>query len=66
MAVLLVRAKEKQEGLVTALEAQVTVDALTGLATRRAFDGALEKALSRSVPGGTALVLIDVKSQVDP
>jgi hypothetical protein len=33
-----------------------------GPATRRAFDGALEKALSRSVPGGTALVLLDVES----
>jgi diguanylate cyclase (GGDEF)-like protein len=62
MAVLLVRANEKQERLVAALQAQVTVDALTGLATRRAFDGALESALSRSVPGGTALVLIDVDS----
>jgi diguanylate cyclase (GGDEF)-like protein len=62
MAVLLVRANEKQERLITALRAQVTVDSLTGLATRRAFDGALETALSRSVPGGTALVLIDVDS----
>jgi UPF0716 family protein affecting phage T7 exclusion len=61
MAVLLVRAKEKQERG-TALKAQVTVDSLTDPATRRAFDGALEKALSRSVPGGTALGLIDVDS----
>jgi diguanylate cyclase (GGDEF)-like protein len=62
MAVMLVRANTKQERLVAALQAQVTVDSLTGLATRRAFDGALEKALARSVPGGTALVLIDVDS----
>jgi diguanylate cyclase (GGDEF)-like protein len=62
MAVLLVRANTTQERLVSALQAQITVDSLTGLATRRAFDGALENALSRSVPGGTALVLIDVDS----
>ena len=60
MAVMLVRANSTQERLVDALQEQLTVDALTGLATRRAFDGALEAALSRSVPGGTALVLIDV------
>lgn len=60
MAVMLVRANRTQERLVTALQQQLTVDALTGLATRRAFDSALETALSRSVPGGTALVLIDV------
>jgi diguanylate cyclase (GGDEF)-like protein len=62
MAVLLVRANATQERLVSALKAQITVDSLTGLATRRAFDGALETAMSRSVPGGTALVLIDVDS----
>ncbi len=62
MAVMLVRANSTQERLVTALQEQLTVDSLTGLATRRAFDGALEAALSRSVPGGTALVLIDVDS----
>src|SRR4030095_6730090 len=43
-----------------ALQEQATVDSLTGLATRRAFDVALETALARSVAGGTALVLIDV------
>ena len=62
MAVLLTRANRRQELLVEALQRQVTVDSLTGLATRRAFDGALETAMSRSVPGGTALVLIDVDS----
>jgi diguanylate cyclase (GGDEF)-like protein len=62
MAGMLVRANTTQERLVLALQEQLTVDSLTGLATRRAFDGALETALSRSVPGGTALVLIDVDS----
>jgi diguanylate cyclase (GGDEF)-like protein len=62
VAVMLVRANSSKERLVSALQAQVTVDSLTGLATRRAFDGALEDALGRSVPGGTALVLIDVDS----
>jgi diguanylate cyclase (GGDEF)-like protein len=61
-AAMLVRANTKQERLVSALQTQITVDSLTGLATRRAFDGALESALDRSVPGGTALVLIDVDS----
>jgi len=61
-AVLLVRSIGVQERLVAALQQQLTVDALTGLATRRAFDGALETALDRPVPGGTALVLIDVDS----
>jgi len=62
MAVMLARANGRQERLVTALREQATVDSLTGLATRRAFDRALEAALGRSVPGGTALVLIDVDS----
>ncbi|GAA3167901.1 hypothetical protein GCM10010531_20870 [Blastococcus jejuensis] len=60
MAVMLLRANRTQERLVAALQQQLTIDALTGLATRRAFDSALEAALNRSVPGGTALVLIDV------
>lgn len=62
MAAMLVRANGTQQKLIIALQEQLTVDSLTGLATRRAFDGALETALSRSVPGGTALVLIDVDS----
>ena len=62
MAALLVRDIRVQERLVAALQQQLTVDALTGLATRRAFDRALARALSRPVPGGTALVLIDVDS----
>ncbi|SEM02399.1 diguanylate cyclase (GGDEF) domain-containing protein [Blastococcus sp. DSM 46786] len=62
IAALLVRANRTQERLVAALQRQLTVDSLTGLATRRAFDDALELALDRPVPGGTALVLIDVDS----
>ncbi|MCZ2860877.1 GGDEF domain-containing protein [Blastococcus sp. VKM Ac-2987] len=62
IAVLLVRANRTQDLLVDALQRQVTVDALTGLATRRAFDQAMESAMGRSEPGGTALVLIDVDS----
>ncbi|CCG03590.1 Diguanylate cyclase (GGDEF) domain-containing protein [Blastococcus saxobsidens DD2] len=62
MAVTLVRSNTVQERLVGALQRQVTVDSLTGLATRRAFDDALEAALTRSIAGGTALVLIDVDS----
>jgi diguanylate cyclase (GGDEF)-like protein len=62
IAALLVRANRTQERLVDALQRQLTVDSLTGLATRRAFDEALETAMGRSVPGGTALVLIDVDS----
>jgi diguanylate cyclase (GGDEF)-like protein len=60
MAVVLARANGRQERLVAALQQQARVDSLTGLATRRAFDAALETAMARSVPGGTALVLIDI------
>lgn len=62
MAALLVRDIRVQERLVAALQQQLTVDSLTGLATRRAFDRALAGALARPVPAGTALVLIDVDS----
>ncbi len=62
MAVLLVRLIGVQERLVGALREQLTVDSLTGLTTRREFDRALGGALRRPVPGGTALVLIDVDS----
>ncbi len=62
MAVMLVRGIRIQEQLVAALQEQLRVDSLTGLTTRRAFDGALERALRRSGAGGTALVLIDVDS----
>jgi diguanylate cyclase (GGDEF)-like protein len=62
MAALLVHDIRVQERLVAALQQQLTVDSLTGLATRRAFDRALAGAMNRPVPGGTALVLIDVDS----
>ncbi|TYP89060.1 GGDEF domain-containing protein [Blastococcus xanthinilyticus] len=62
IATLLVRANRTQALLVEALQRQVTIDSLTGLATRRAFDEALETALHHPVPGGTSLVLIDVDS----
>jgi diguanylate cyclase (GGDEF)-like protein len=60
MAVMLTRANAVQERLVTALREQARVDALTGLVNRRAFDDALTTTLTRPVPAGTALVLIDV------
>jgi diguanylate cyclase (GGDEF)-like protein len=60
MAVLLGRSTAVQERLVAVLQEQARVDALTGLVNRRVFDGALEEALRAPVPGGTALVLIDV------
>ncbi len=62
MATMLVRGIRVQERLVEALQEQITVDSLTGLATRRAFDDALAGAMNHAVPGGTALVLIDVDS----
>ncbi|MGY1753347.1 GGDEF domain-containing protein [Blastococcus sp. SYSU D01042] len=62
MAVLLVRLIGVQERLVAALREQLTVDSLTGLTTRREFDRVLAGTLRRPVPGGTALVLIDVDS----
>jgi diguanylate cyclase (GGDEF)-like protein len=61
MAALLVRSGQTRDRLVAELERQAAVDALTGLVTRRAFDEALEAALSRPAGGeGNALVLIDV------
>jgi diguanylate cyclase (GGDEF)-like protein len=60
MAVMLSRANGVQERLVTALQEQARVDALTGLVNRRAFDDALATTLTRPVRAGTALVLIDV------
>jgi diguanylate cyclase (GGDEF)-like protein len=62
MAVMLVRASATQERLVEALQVQARVDSLTGLVNRRVFDEALETSLTRPVPAGTALVLIDVDS----
>jgi diguanylate cyclase (GGDEF)-like protein len=60
LAVMLVRANSTQERLVTALREQARVDSLTGLVNRRVFDETMETSLTRPVPDGTALVLIDV------
>jgi diguanylate cyclase (GGDEF)-like protein len=60
MAVVLVRAGTTQERLVAALQEQAAVDSLTGLVNRRVFDEALDTTLTRPVPAGIALVLIDV------
>ncbi len=60
MAVMLTRANGVQERLVSALQEQARVDSLTGLVNRRAFDDALATTLTRPVPAGTALVLMDV------
>ena len=62
MATMLVRSIRVQELLVAALQEQLTIASLTGLAPRRAFDGALAGAMNPPVAGGTALVLIDVDS----
>ena len=60
-AVLLVRAGERQDELVTRLERQAAVDALTGLATRRVLDEAARSAISGAVNHeGTSLILLDV------
>ena len=61
-AVMLARANGLQERLVSELQEQARVDALTGLVNRRSFDEALESTLIRPVGAGTALVLIDVDS----
>ncbi len=60
-AVLLIRAGERQDELVTRLERQAAVDALTGLATRRVLDEAARSAISGAVShAGTSLILLDV------
>ncbi len=62
-AVMLDRAATAQDRLVRALEQQATLDALTGLVNRRAFDEALAAALAGTPhPQGTALLLLDVDS----
>ncbi|MGY1810712.1 GGDEF domain-containing protein [Blastococcus sp. SYSU D00669] len=60
MSVMLVRANETQERLVSALQQQATVDSLTGLVNRRVFDDALGTALGAPSGAGTGLVLVDV------
>jgi diguanylate cyclase (GGDEF)-like protein len=63
MAVMLVRAGDRQERLVAMLQRQATVDSLTGLVNRRVLDEALAGALDApGHPEGTALVVLDVDS----
>jgi diguanylate cyclase (GGDEF)-like protein len=63
ISVMLVRAGEVQDRLVTLLHQQATVDSLTGLVNRRVLDEALSVALTTGpAPQGTALVLVDVDS----
>jgi len=60
-AVLLARGAARQAMLVASLEAQATMDPLTGLVTRRVLDEAASSALSGAASDdGTSLVLFDV------
>ena len=60
-AVMLLRAGEEQDRLVTMLQQQATVDSLTGLVNRRVLDDALDRALTEPTGSlGTALVLVDI------
>jgi len=56
--VLLVRSADAQDELVARLDRAARVDPLTGLASRRAFDEAVEARLART--GGATLLLVDV------
>jgi diguanylate cyclase (GGDEF)-like protein len=61
IAVMLLRAGEEQERLVTMLQQHATVDSLTGLVNRRVLDDALDRALTEPTGSlGTALVLVDI------
>ena len=61
IAVMLLRAQEEQERLVTMLQQQATVDSLTGLVNRRVLDDQLGRALAEPTGSlGTALVLVDI------
>jgi diguanylate cyclase (GGDEF)-like protein len=58
---VLAHSARTQDRLTLRLEAQAGVDALTGLATRRVLDGAVQTALGRAASGrGVALILVDV------
>ncbi len=60
-AALLIRAGERQDGLVTQLHHQAAIDALTGLATRRVLDQAAQSALAGATRAeGTALIVLDI------
>jgi diguanylate cyclase (GGDEF)-like protein len=60
MALVLVRARNRQEALVAQLRRAAAIDPLTGLVTRRVLDEATLAALGAAEAEGTALVLIDV------
>ncbi|MFL6101099.1 MAG: diguanylate cyclase [Actinomycetales bacterium] len=61
MAAVLVRARSRQEGLVSQLRRAAAIDPLTGLVTRRVLDEAAHAAIVGGAnDDGTALVLIDV------
>jgi diguanylate cyclase (GGDEF)-like protein len=60
MGVLLARSGDAQERAVTALQRQASIDALTGLVTRRVFDEALATAVADPSVAGTALAVMDV------
>ncbi|NIZ90165.1 GGDEF domain-containing protein [Kineococcus rubinsiae] len=55
---MLVGARDRQEAMVATLRAEAQQDVLTGLATRRVFDGVLLDELARDVP--VAVLLADV------
>jgi diguanylate cyclase (GGDEF)-like protein len=61
MALVLVRARNRQESLVEQLRRAAAIDPLTGLVTRRVLDEAVQTALAGAGHDeGTALVLIDL------
>jgi diguanylate cyclase (GGDEF)-like protein len=61
VTLLVVRATDRQQDLVEALQRQAAIDPLTGLVTRRVLDDAAQSALSAGEHlGGTALLLLDI------
>jgi len=61
VTLLVVRATDRQQELVEALQRQAAVDPLTGLVTRRVLDYAAQSALTAGESlGGTALLLLDI------
>lgn len=60
ISVLLVRAGQRQDGLVAELRRQAAMDPLTGLTTRRVMDEAVLAALTTDGEGGTALGMLDI------
>jgi diguanylate cyclase (GGDEF)-like protein len=61
MSAVLVRAGRRQDELVSRLRELATIDPLTGLVTRRAFNDRARAALQRRPVGdGTALIVLDI------